>query len=233
MTASAGTRSFDLVPLAERFRYLRFFRMGAAAAVLVVWALLPELRELSLAGVAVATGGYLLLSLARSGSGGSLKGGGGLLSCGGPDPRDGLYLAWISYAWAVRQSGALPRAAAPDHGRAARVLPHRPQARALALGAAHALLLRPGGRRARLASAVGGRARRRRVPQLIVVFIVVFWLVTLVTSRFAAVNERELRRRRYDLEALARLAHRLEEASNEANWIGLRRHQPGILFFKS
>jgi diguanylate cyclase (GGDEF)-like protein len=39
---------------------------------------------------------------------------------------------------------------------------------------------------------------------------VVIWAVAIATSTYAAVNERELRRRRYDLEALARLAFRLE-----------------------
>jgi diguanylate cyclase (GGDEF)-like protein len=41
----------------------------------------------------------------------------------------------------------------------------------------------------------------------------VFWFVAIVTSSFAAVNERELRRRRYDLEALAAMARSLEESS--------------------
>lgn len=41
--------------------------------------------------------------------------------------------------------------------------------------------------------------------------VVVYWLAALVTASFAAVNERELRRRRYDLEALALFARHLEE----------------------
>jgi diguanylate cyclase (GGDEF)-like protein len=39
------------------------------------------------------------------------------------------------------------------------------------------------------------------------------WGVAIATATFAAVNERELRRRRYDLEALARLAYGLETAT--------------------
>ena len=49
--------------------------------------------------------------------------------------------------------------------------------------------------------------------RLLVVWIVAFWMVAIATAAFAAVNERELRRQRYDLEALARLAHRLEEVT--------------------
>jgi two-component system cell cycle response regulator len=46
--------------------------------------------------------------------------------------------------------------------------------------------------------------------RLLIVDIAVVWAVAIATSTYAAVNERELRRRRYDLEALARLAFRLE-----------------------
>jgi diguanylate cyclase (GGDEF)-like protein len=41
-------------------------------------------------------------------------------------------------------------------------------------------------------------------------FVLAFWLVALVTASFSAINERELRRRRIDLEALAELATRIE-----------------------
>jgi diguanylate cyclase (GGDEF)-like protein len=40
------------------------------------------------------------------------------------------------------------------------------------------------------------------------------WLVTLATATFSAINERELRRRRYDLEALAELGTALEAATS-------------------
>ena len=43
-------------------------------------------------------------------------------------------------------------------------------------------------------------------------YAVSFWVIALVTATASAVNERELRRRRYDGEALARLAERLEDA---------------------
>ena len=46
--------------------------------------------------------------------------------------------------------------------------------------------------------------------RLLVSYIIVFWVVVLVTAAFSAVNERELRRRRYDLEALAKFSLHLE-----------------------
>jgi two-component system cell cycle response regulator len=53
--------------------------------------------------------------------------------------------------------------------------------------------------------------------QDLVVFVVVLWLVTLSTSALSAVNERELRRRRHDLEALTALAERVERAVDSKN----------------
>jgi diguanylate cyclase (GGDEF)-like protein len=48
----------------------------------------------------------------------------------------------------------------------------------------------------------------------VMAWIVVLWVVAIVTSSYGAVNERELRRRRYDLEALGRLSTRLEQRAD-------------------
>jgi two-component system, cell cycle response regulator len=48
-------------------------------------------------------------------------------------------------------------------------------------------------------------------------FSAVLWFVAIATSTFSAVNERELRRRRYDLEALASTATRLEDQQDSAS----------------
>jgi diguanylate cyclase (GGDEF)-like protein len=50
----------------------------------------------------------------------------------------------------------------------------------------------------------------------VIVFVAVLWAVTLSTASFAAVNERELRRRGYDLDALARLTLQLDMLSEPA-----------------
>jgi diguanylate cyclase (GGDEF)-like protein len=49
------------------------------------------------------------------------------------------------------------------------------------------------------------------------VFVVVLWLVAVSTSALSAVNERELRRRRHDLEALTDLAESLERTADSAS----------------
>src|SRR5439155_2904127 len=46
----------------------------------------------------------------------------------------------------------------------------------------------------------------------IIAFIVGLWILTLTVASLAAVNERELRRRRYELEQLAQMGRALEEA---------------------
>ncbi|TAL19850.1 MAG: sensor domain-containing diguanylate cyclase, partial [Frankiales bacterium] len=49
------------------------------------------------------------------------------------------------------------------------------------------------------------------------VFITVLWLIAISTSALSAINERELRRRRGDLEALTDLAESLERAVDSSN----------------
>ena len=50
------------------------------------------------------------------------------------------------------------------------------------------------------------------------VFLVAVWVTAMMTSGLGAVNERELRRRRYDEEALRRLAGALHEATPAPRW---------------
>jgi diguanylate cyclase (GGDEF)-like protein len=56
--------------------------------------------------------------------------------------------------------------------------------------------------------------------QQLVAFSAAFWFVALAAASFAAINERELRRRRYDLEALAAMATRMEEVTDPASVAG-------------
>jgi len=53
--------------------------------------------------------------------------------------------------------------------------------------------------------------------QRLAVFIVVLWLVALSTSTLSAINERELRRRRRDLEALTELAEQIERTDDSSS----------------
>ena len=53
--------------------------------------------------------------------------------------------------------------------------------------------------------------------QRLAVFVVVLWLVAISTSTLSAINERELRRRRRDLEALTELAEQIERTDDSSS----------------
>src|SRR3712207_5112805 len=52
-------RTGDLVPLADRMRFMQLFRAASVALVGVSWLLLPEVRQASAGGLALATGLYV------------------------------------------------------------------------------------------------------------------------------------------------------------------------------
>ena len=122
---------------------------------------------------------------------------------------DGVFLAWAS--WATGGSHVSPvRYLIILHLIAVALLASHRTGMKLALW--HSLMLlvvRYAQQADVLASPDGEEAS---MAQLLV-FSGVFWFVAIVTASFSAVNERELRRRRYDLEALAGMARRLEQAS--------------------
>ncbi len=53
--------------------------------------------------------------------------------------------------------------------------------------------------------------------QRLIIFVVVLWLVAISTSTLSAINERELRRRRGDLEALTHLAEQIERTDDSSS----------------
>ncbi len=58
------------------------------------------------------------------------------------------------------------------------------------------------------------RAGQGTPAQQLAVFLVVLWLVALAATALSVLNERELRRRRHDLDALTALTHRVERSAN-------------------
>ena len=53
----------DLVPLDERMRYMRWFRVGAVIAVFASWLALPDFRQVPLLELGISLGGYLAITL--------------------------------------------------------------------------------------------------------------------------------------------------------------------------
>lgn len=202
----------ELVPLAERIRYMQLFRFGLSLVVILLAVLTPEFLEAGLRDLAPSAGLYLSLSLLgewlwRSTQKRGLPLFGAMLMI------DGIYLAWLSYATggitspfrygilvhliivALLASYRTGLKLALWHSLLLFVVFHAQQARILQ-PASDAVKALPGTE----FQALGG-------------FAIVFWLVAIATASYSAINERELRRRRFDLEALAQMAAKVEDAT--------------------
>ena len=209
MSRVTGPSAGDLVPLAERLRIMQCFRVGVGVFVVVLSEVLHLPLLVPSAELLAATAAYLLLMLLSEGAWRLLRGR-GLLLFGLMLIADGLYLAWAVHA--TGGSGGPLRLVVLLHLIAVALLASHRTALKLALW--HSLLLfvvhyaQQGG----LLTAPRAWAGLSPLAEL-TVFVGIFWVVAVGTSTLSAVNERELRRRRYDLEALSRLASRLEETS--------------------
>ncbi|MEO6712667.1 MAG: sensor domain-containing diguanylate cyclase [Mycobacteriales bacterium] len=205
--SSTTTRSAEhgLVPLADRLRYMQILRCVMAATVTAAWLAIPDARGLT----GMQTTGYCVLyvvltlptllawrlprRIAVAAFGPALL-------------FDGLFLAWVTYG----HSGL-----------------GTPLTYLLLLHVVSVTLLasfRTGLKIALWHSLLVGAAYQLTVagyvdgipPQTLaqlVLLITAIWLVTIATASFGAVNERELRRRNYDLRALSRFGLRLETTS--------------------
>jgi len=197
-----------LVPLADRLRYMQFFRGFTVLAAVLYWVAVPTTRDISAVQLASITAGYLGLSFLTAGVW-RLQRRVGVIINGFVLLSDGLYLCFTSYL--TSGLGAPLAYLVLVHLIAVTLLASFRTGLKLAMW--HSLLV---GVAAQLQSAnvvhvdatdqPGGAAR---LP----LFLGLIWVVTLATASLAAVNERELRRRNYDLQALARLAWQLESTS--------------------
>ena len=202
-----GWIAIELVPLSDRVRYMRLFRIAAVATVVALVGLHggdATLRLLPVAGVSL-----LYLAFAAAWDWVWQRSSRGLFLFSGLLLVDGVYLAWVTYvtggshspvryvillhliAIALLASYRTSLKLALWHSLLALVIYHAQQTGVLD--------------EVRIAAAGAGSEIQR-----LTAFIVVFWLVALATASFSAVNERELRRRRLDLEALASFAGDLE-----------------------
>ncbi len=203
-----ATTTADLVPISQRLQILRLYRLVVVALVAALWLGDPAARGAPARLVAAVTAGYVLATLALE-----------ILWRGWRPPGrtllgvlvmvDAVYLAWVSYGTAglgspvcyliLLQLTTVSLIASWRTGVKLAMFNSLLLLSAYYAERAH-ILTRLGNPHVRL----GGGYRE------LVVTASVFWLIAVATSTLAAINERELRRRRYDLEALARLALRLE-----------------------
>ncbi|MEO6204784.1 MAG: sensor domain-containing diguanylate cyclase, partial [Mycobacteriales bacterium] len=213
--AATTRRAAESVPVIERFRVTQYVRVAAIALLLVCAAfaaqtLAPGRREAL--GATAAYAGVVLLGEVLS----RLLRGRVVVLFSAMLMADGLWLAWTSYLTGSLSSPV--RYLVLLHlGAVALLASYRT---GLKLAMWHSLLLfatyngqlaggwlrstEPGG-----AGVLGGTQEER-----LVLFVVVLWLVAVSTSALSAVNERELRRRQLDLEALTDLAEALERTAD-------------------
>jgi len=204
---SAGPqRNTDLVPLDERLLYLRVLRAVIAAATVLDATLLPHLLRKPFLTVAVSALGYLLICVFAE-LVWRLAHRRGLWLFGSLLMLDGLYLAWASYLTGG-SNGPLRYLILVHLGAVTLLASYRTGVK-LALW--HSLL-QLCVFYAERAAILKGAGTPSDEWYRIVAFIVALWTLTLTIASLAAVNERELRRRRYELEQLAQMGRALEEA---------------------
>ena len=201
----ASWTTFELVPLADRLRYMRLVRVGLVAVIALVAGINPggvapssgRLWPATGAYVAIFTAGEIAWRLWRRRS---------LLLFGTLLVVDAAYLVYASYVTGGMSSPL--RYTVLLHLIAVALLASYRTGLKLVIWYVLLFLVEyylPAG--APHANAVSGYAG-------VVVFAVALSAIAFGTSALSAVNERELRRRRFDLEALAKLANDLEQATD-------------------
>jgi two-component system cell cycle response regulator len=203
----------ELVPLAARIRNLQLVRLAAAAIVLSLslapGTIVPSESRALLVGL---VGAYLAIvaiaeSLWRLSGQRALSVYSVLLLV------DGLFLGWLVFDTGLTVSPF--RYLILLHvGAIALLASHRT---GIKIALWHSLVLYIAYRA--YSSGVITPAVDLGVPagsifRQLVVLVVALWLTAIATATFSAVNERELRRRRYDLEALARMAGDLDRITD-------------------
>jgi diguanylate cyclase (GGDEF)-like protein len=211
-TAEARWSASEIVPIADRLRYMRIFRLGAAMLAVAFGFVAPDTVGVRYTHLLVVTGVYLAFGLSSDGFWKYSKRG-GVLIFGAMLIVDGLYLAWVSYATGGNVSAL--RYLIILHLIAVALLASYRTGLKLALWHSLLLFVVFYAEQAQILEPINQSHVLPGTPyQQMMAFALIFWLVTLATTSFSAVNERELRRRRYDVEALALMAADLEATTD-------------------
>jgi two-component system cell cycle response regulator len=203
----------DAVPAAQRFLVTQWLRVVAVALVLLCTLLAPEVLDPEGRGLIPWSVGYALLTavvqlVVHLRPRGVLRLFGGMLAL------DGLALVGAMHVTGGLTS--LLSFALLLHLVAVSLVASTAIAGTLALWYAFLLVARRAaiGLGLTRSTAVAGHGS---MDQRLVVFIVVLGLVVIATSSLSALNERELRRRRGDLEVLTNLAEKIERTADPAS----------------
>lgn len=215
MSARRSRDVTELVPLADRVRWMLACRVAGMAAVTVLWWLTPEWRglaaQLLLPGVVL-----LLLSVLAAALTPKLPRNVAVGLFTAALLADGAYLAWTLHLTGGVSSPAVYLAAVQVT--AAALLGSFGTGLKLALWHSLATLVVLEAHAAGLLVPPSGGPSTLQAVDLrgYTTYLLPVWTAALVTAAFAAVNERELRRRRYDAEALRKLSVELEQSDESA-----------------
>ena len=203
----------ETASLAERMGYFQALRVALACVALASAIFADQVVGASFADIALLTAAYLLISgvaegLRRLGERGGLPIVALMLLV------DGLYLAWIMYETGGVRSPL--RFLTYLHLIGVTLLASYRTGLKIALW--HSLLYFV----VYYAQIAGFLDPRDAAPpgqfdRLSVFNVMAFWLIALGTASFSFLNERDLRRRKADVESLARLASELEEIAEPAS----------------
>jgi diguanylate cyclase (GGDEF)-like protein len=202
----------DYAALSDRMTYLLGLRLAFAAIVLAWSGLRPEALGAPMTTLAGITGGYVIISAfvewARRHTGRF-----GFAFLSGLLLLDGLYLAFAMYATGGTQSPM--RFLAYLHLVAVSLLASYRTGLKIALWHSLLLFVVLYAQAARLLPPIDLVPGREIVfDRMPVLNVTSFWLFALATSIFSAMNERELRQRRADLQALVDTGARLDEVGD-------------------
>ena len=199
----------ELVSLSKRMGHLQALRIALAALVLAAPAALPGLVGASVSDLAPVS----LIYAGFSAGAEVLRRAGGHRLLGALSAMllvDGVYLAWVMHLTGGADSPL--RFLLSVHVVAVSLLASYRSGLKITLW--HSLLLVVAFEASSTGILDGGVTERS--PGVAAFNLTALWVVAIVTALFSALNERELRRRRRDLEALAEMATALESATGPA-----------------
>src|SRR5690349_5330595 len=206
------TASGEFTALSERMLYLMAFRLGMATIVGIWASVRPDLLGVPLTTIVTGSAAYIVVAVAgewlrRASRRRSLAVLSVLLLV------DGVYLAWATYATGA--TGSPLRFLVFLHLVGVSLLASYRTGLKVALWHSLLLFVVLYAQAAALVPPVdvlpGRGIEFDRMP---VLSVTAFWLFALATSAFSAMNERELRQRRTDLEALVELGSALDDVAD-------------------
>lgn len=202
----------DLVPLADRVRWMRWFRLGLVAGVLAFAVTGGPARLEPLSHIGTGTLVYVLAILGLEAVW-HWSGRRALFLVSMMLIADGVFLTLAGYATGGSVVGS--RMLVIVHLIGVSLLASYRTGMKIAMWHSLLLLIVHSAQQAGILEVprgVDGLAASE--DQRLFALIAILWAATFATATFSAINERELRRRRYDLEALSQFATALDGAAD-------------------